>query len=194
MFIVHKKGIKLDGSHPTLLYAYGGFNISTTPYFSNTNFILLENNGVYAEANIRGGGEYGEAWHKAGELLNKQNCFADFIAAAQYLIDQHYTTKDLLAVNGGSNGGLLIGAVMTQRPDLFKVALPEVGVMDMLRFQKFTVGAGWVAEFGSSDSAKYFPYIYKYSPLHNIKDGVQYPATMVFTADRDDRVCACTFI
>ncbi|MEO8712006.1 MAG: prolyl oligopeptidase family serine peptidase, partial [Parafilimonas sp.] len=188
MFIIHKKGIKMDGSHPTLLYAYGGFNISVTPYFSNAAFILLENNGVYAVANIRGGGEYGETWHKGGELLNKQNCFDDFIAAAQYLIDEHYTTKDLLAVNGGSNGGLLIGAVMTQRPDLFKVALPEVGVMDMLRFQKFTVGAGWVAEFGSSDSAKYFPYIYKYSPLHNIKDGVQYPATMVFTADHDDRV------
>ncbi len=188
MFIVHKKGIKMDGSHPTLLYAYGGFNVSITPYFSNAVFLLLENNGVYAVANIRGGGEYGEVWHKAGELLNKQNCFDDFIAAGEYLIDQHYTTKNLLAVNGGSNGGLLIGAVVTQRPDLFRVALPEVGVMDMLRFQKFTVGAGWVVEFGSSDSAKYFPYIYKYSPLHNIKDGVQYPATLVFTADHDDRV------
>ncbi len=188
MFLVHKKGIKLDGSHPTLLYAYGGFGSSSTPYFSNTKIILYENDGVFAMPNIRGGGEYGEKWHKGGNLLNKQNCFDDFIAAAQYLIDQKYTSKEKLAVNGGSNGGLLVGAVMTQRPDLFKVAIPEVGVMDMLRFQKFTVGWGWSVEYGSSDSAKYFPYLYKYSPLHNIKDGVEYPATLVVTADHDDRV------
>ena len=188
MFIIHKKGIKLDGSHPALLYAYGGFNVSLTPYFSNTAFILLENNGVYAVANLRGGGEYGETWHKAGNLLNKQNVFDDFIAAGEYLINKKYTTRERLAINGGSNGGLLIGAVMAQRPDLCKVALPEVGVMDMLRYQKFTVGWGWAVEYGSSDSAKYFSYLYKYSPLHNIKSGVAYPATMVFTADHDDRV------
>jgi prolyl oligopeptidase len=188
MFLVHKKGIKLDGSHPTLLYAYGGFGSSSTPYFSNTKIILYENDGVFAMPNIRGGGEYGEKWHKGGNLLNKQNCFDDFIAAAQYLIDQKYTSKEKLAINGGSNGGLLVGAVMTQRPDLFKVAIPEVGVMDMLRFQKFTVGWGWSVEYGSSDSAKYFPYLYKYSPLHNIKDGVEYPATLVVTAYHDDRV------
>ncbi len=188
MFLVHKKGIKLDGSHPTLLYAYGGFGSSSTPYFSNTKIILYENDGVFAMPNIRGGGEYGEKWHKGGNLLNKQNGFDDFIAAAEYLIDQKYTSKEKLAINGGSNGGLLVGAVMTQRPDLFKVAIPEVGVMDMLRFQKFTVGWGWSVEYGSSDSAKYFPYLYKYSPLHNIKDGVEYPATLVVTADHDDRV------
>lgn len=188
MFLVHKKGIKLDGSHPTLLYAYGGFNASSTPEYSNSNIILYENDGVFAMPNIRGGGEYGEKWHKGGNLLNKQNCFDDFIAAAEYLIDKKYTSKDKLAINGGSNGGLLIGAVMTQRPDLFKVAIPEVGVMDMLRFQKFTVGWGWQVEYGSSDSAKYFPVLYKYSPLHNIKAGVEYPATLATTADHDDRV------
>jgi len=188
MFLVHKKGLKLDGSHPTLLYAYGGFNVSSTPYFSNSKVILYENDGILAVANIRGGGEYGEKWHKAGNLLNKQNCFDDFISAAEYLIDHKYTSKEKLAINGGSNGGLLIGAVMTQRPDLFRVCLPEVGVMDMLRFQKFTVGWGWAVEYGSSDSAKYFPYLYKYSPLHNIKEGVEYPATMIMTADHDDRV------
>lgn len=188
MFLVHKKGIKLDGSHPTLLYAYGGFSSSSTPYYSNTNIILYENGGVFAMPNIRGGGEYGEKWHKGGNLLNKQNCFDDFIAAAEYLIDKKYTSKDKLAINGGSNGGLLVGAVMTQRPDLFKVAIPEVGVMDMLRFQKFTVGWGWQVEYGSSDSTKYFPVLYKYSPLHNIKTGVEYPATLVTTADHDDRV------
>jgi len=188
MFLVHKKGIKLDGSHPALLYAYGGFGVSSTPYFSNSKIILYENNGVFAMPNIRGGGEYGEKWHKGGNRLNKQNGFDDFVAAAEYLIDKKYTSKEKLAINGGSNGGLLIGAVMTQRPDLFKVALPEVGVMDMLRFQKFTVGWGWAVEYGSSDSAKYFPVLYKYSPLHNIKDGVEYPATLVMTADHDDRV------
>ncbi len=188
MFLVHKKGMKLDGSHPTLLYAYGGFNASSTPYFSNTKVILYENDGIFAMANIRGGGEYGEKWHKAGNLLNKQNCFDDFIAAAEYLIEKKYTSKEKLAINGGSNGGLLVGAVMTQRPDLFRVCLPEVGVMDMLRFQKFTVGWGWTVEYGTSDSAKYFSYLYKYSPLHNIKDGVEYPATLILTADHDDRV------
>ncbi|MEI6457223.1 MAG: prolyl oligopeptidase family serine peptidase, partial [bacterium] len=188
MFLVHKKGIKLDGSHPTLLYAYGGFSASSTPWFSNTKIILYENDGVFAMPNIRGGGEYGEKWHKGGNLLKKQNCFDDFIAAAEYLIDQKYTSREKLAINGGSNGGLLVGAVMTQRPDLFKVAIPEVGVMDMLRFQKFTVGWGWTVEYGSSDSLKYFPYLYKYSPLHNLKDSVEYPATLVLTADHDDRV------
>ncbi len=188
MFLVHKKGIKLDGSHPTLLYAYGGFDISTTPFFNPTSYILLENNGVYAIANIRGGGEYGEAWHKAGMLQNKQNVFDDFIAAGEYLINNNYTTKEKLAVLGGSNGGLLIGAMITQRPDLFKVAFPEVGVMDMLRFQKFTSGVFWTSEFGSSDSSAHFPFLYKYSPLHNIRDNVQYPATLVVTADHDDRV------
>ena len=188
MFLVHKKGIKLDGSHPTLLYAYGGFGASSTPYYSNTKIILYENDGVFAMANIRGGGEYGETWHKGGNLLNKQNGFDDFIAAAEYLIDKNYTSKEKLAINGGSNGGLLVGAVMTQRPDLFKVAIPEVGVMDMLRYHKFTVGWGWMVEYGSPDSAKYFPVLYKYSPLHNIKAGVEYPATLALTADHDDRV------
>lgn len=188
MFIVHNKNLKLNIPHPTLLYAYGGFDVSITPNFSPSIYILLEQNGIYAVANIRGGGEYGEKWHKGGNLLNKQNVFDDFTSAAEYLISNNYTSKDLLAINGGSNGGLLVGAVMTQHPELFKVALPEVGVMDMLRFQKFTVGWGWTVEYGTSDSAKYFPYIYKYSPLHNIKKDVSYPATMIFTADHDDRV------
>ena len=188
MFLVHKKGIKPDGSHPTLLYGYGGFAISETPYFSSSSYILMEQDGIFAVANLRGGGEYGEKWHKAGNLLNKQNVFDDFIAAAEYLINHNYTKRELLAVNGGSNGGLLVGAVMTQRPDLFKVALPEVGVMDMLRFQKFTIGWGWTVEYGNSDSARYFPYLLKYSPLHNIQKGTHYPATLIFTADHDDRV------
>jgi prolyl oligopeptidase len=188
MFIVHKKGLKLDGKNPTFLTAYGGFNISITPGFSAANIILLENGGVYAEANLRGGGEYGESWHKAGMLGKKQNVFDDFIAAAEYLVKEKYTSKDRMAIAGGSNGGLLVGAVMTQRPELFGVAFPAVGVMDMLRFHKFTVGWGWAVEYGSSDNAKDFPYLYAYSPLHNFKDGACYPATMVTTADHDDRV------
>jgi len=188
MFIVHKKGLVLDGKNPTLLYAYGGFNISETPGFSAANIILLENGGVYALANIRGGGEYGEAWHKAGMLDKKQNVFDDFIAAAEYLIKEKYTSTPRLAVLGGSNGGLLIGAVMTQRPELFGVAFPAVGVMDMLRYHKFTVGWGWAVEYGSSDKEDQFRYLIKYSPLHNLKPGVCYPATMVTTADHDDRV------
>jgi len=188
MFLVYKKGLKLDGRNPAFLYAYGGFNISLTPSFSVSNIILLENGGIYAMANLRGGGEYGEAWHKAGMLDKKQNVFDDFIAAAEYLVREKYTSRDRLAIAGGSNGGLLVGAVMAQRPELFGVAFPAVGVMDMLRFHKFTVGWGWSVEYGSSDSEKQFPYLYAYSPLHNLKPGVCYPATMVTTADHDDRV------
>ena len=188
MFIVHKKGLKLDGKNPTYLTAYGGFNISITPSFSAATIILLENGGVFAEPNLRGGGEYGEAWHKAGMFDKKQNVFDDFIAAAEYLIKEKYTSTPRLAIEGGSNGGLLVGAVMTQRPDLFGVAFPAVGVMDMLRYHKFTVGWGWAVEYGSSDNEKDFPYLYAYSPLHNFKEGVCYPATMVTTADHDDRV------
>jgi len=188
MFIVHKKGLILDGKNPTFLTAYGGFNISETPGFSAANIILLENGGVYAKPNLRGGGEYGEVWHKAGMLEKKQNVFDDFIAAAEYLIKEKYTSKERLAIAGGSNGGLLVGAVMTQRPELFRVAFPAVGVMDMLRYHKFTIGWAWAVEYGSSDNAKDFPYLYAYSPLHNFKDGACYPATMVTTADHDDRV------
>lgn len=189
MFITHKKGIKLDGTAPTLLYAYGGFNISETPYFNPTNLVLLENGGIFVTANLRGGGEYGEKWHKGGMLLNKQNVFDDFIAAAEYLIKEKYTSKESLAIEGGSNGGLLVGACMTQRPDLYAVAFPAVGVMDMLRFHKFTVGYGWVVEYGSSEKSKAdFENLYRYSPLHNLKAGTSYPATMITTADHDDRV------
>jgi prolyl oligopeptidase len=188
MFIVHKKGLKLNGDNPTLLYAYGGFNSSKTPYFKVDRLVWLENNGVFALANIRGGGEYGENWHRAGMRLNKQNVFDDFIAASEYLIDQEYTSPDHLTIQGGSNGGLLIGAVINQRPDLYKVAFPEVGVMDMLRFHKFTIGWAWVNEYGSSDDSIQFENLYNYSPLHNISSDLDYPAVMVITADHDDRV------
>lgn len=188
MFIMHKKGLKLDGNNPTLLYAYGGFNISLTPSFSVSRIMFLENGGVYAIANLRGGGEYGEDWHKAGMLERKQNVFDDFIAAAEFLIKEKYTSSAKLAIHGGSNGGLLVGACMTQRPELFKVALPAVGVLDMLKYHKFTIGWGWAVEYGSSDKKEQFDYLIKYSPLHNVKKDVNYPATMIMTADHDDRV------
>jgi len=188
MFIVHKKGLKLDGHNPTILYGYGGFNISLSPYFSPTRIAWLEQGGVFAMANLRGGGEYGEAWHEAGMRLNKQNVFDDCIAAAEYLIHEKITSPERLALQGGSNGGLLVGAVINQRPDLFKVALPQVGVMDMLRFQKFSAGSGWVSDYGSSDDATQFKYLLGYSPLHNLKTGGSYPATLVTTSDHDDRV------
>lgn len=188
MFITYKKGIKLDGTNPTMLYAYGGFNISLTPSFSIANLVFLENGGVYCQANLRGGAEYGEEWHKGGMLENKQNVFDDFIACAEWLIANKYTSSKRLAIRGGSNGGLLVGACMTQRPELFAVAIPQVGVLDMLRYHKFTVGWGWAVEYGSSENPEQFKYIYKYSPLHNVKQGTCYPATMITTADHDDRV------
>jgi len=189
MFLVHKKDLPKNGENPCLLYAYGGFNISLTPYFSTARILLLENGGVFAMPNLRGGGEYGEDWHQAGMLMKKQNVFDDYIAAAEYLIKEGYTKSEKLAIQGGSNGGLLIGAVITQRPDLFAVAFPAVGVMDMLRYHKFTVGKGWIPEYGSSEqSEEIFNYLRGYSPVHNIKAGVEYPATMVTTGDHDDRV------
>ncbi|MFL5604516.1 MAG: prolyl oligopeptidase family serine peptidase, partial [Gemmatimonadaceae bacterium] len=188
MFITAKKGIVLNGNNPTLLYAYGGFNISETPAFSAANIAWMEMGGIYALANIRGGAEYGKAWHEGGMLAKKQNVFDDFIAAAEYLIREKYTSTPKLAIRGGSNGGLLVGAVMTQRPDLFGVALPEVGVMDMLRFQKFTIGWAWTSDYGSSDDPDQFKVLRAYSPLHNIKPGTCYPPTLAFTADHDDRV------
>ncbi len=188
MFIVHKKGLKLNGKNPTYLYGYGGFNISITPGFSPARIMFMEQGGIVVDVNLRGGGEYGEKWHEGGMLANKQNVFDDFIAAAEYLIAKRYTSPGKLAIAGGSNGGLLVGAAMTQRPDLFAVALPAVGVMDMLRYHKFTVGWGWSVEYGNSDDAEQFEYIYEYSPLHNLRPGTCYPATLVTTADHDDRV------
>ncbi|MEM6769299.1 MAG: prolyl oligopeptidase family serine peptidase, partial [Bacteroidota bacterium] len=188
MFLVHQKGLALDGNNPTYLYGYGGFNISLSPGFSTFRIPMLENGAVFAMANLRGGGEYGEAWHQGGMLKNKQNVFDDFIAAAEFLITEGYTKPSKLAIAGGSNGGLLVGACMTQRPDLFAVAFPAVGVMDMLRYHKFTVGKGWIPEYGSSEDPEMFPYLRAYSPLHNLNDGTAYPATMVTTADHDDRV------
>ena len=188
MFITYKKGLKLDGNNPTYLYGYGGFNISLTPAFSVGNLVWMEMGGVYAQPNLRGGGEYGEEWHQGGMKLKKQNVFDDFIAAAEWLIANKYTSTPKLSIGGGSNGGLLVGAALTQRPDLFGAALPAVGVMDMLRFQKFTIGWAWVSDYGSSDNADEFKALYKYSPLHNIKPGTSYPPTMITTADHDDRV------
>lgn len=189
MIITHKKGIELDGSNPTMLYGYGGFNVSLTPSFSTANTVWLENGGVYAVANLRGGGEYGKKWHKAGTQLQKQNVFDDFIAAGEFLIEEGYTSSEKLAIKGGSNGGLLVAACMTQRPDLFKVALPAVGVLDMLRYHTFTAGAGWAYDYGTSeDNEEMFTYLLGYSPVHNVKEGVEYPATLITTADHDDRV------
>ena len=188
MFITLKKGTKLNGKNPTLLYGYGGFNISITPGFSPARAALLDMGGIYAVANIRGGGEFGEQWHAAGTKERKQNVFDDFISAAEYLIKEKYTASDFLAIQGGSNGGLLVGACMTQRPELFRVALPAVGVLDMLRYDKFTIGRAWSTDYGLSEDKDGFAYLSKYSPLHNIKKGVKYPATMVTTGDHDDRV------
>lgn len=189
MFITHKKGIKLDGKNPTYLYAYGGFNVSLGPSFSTSRIVWLENGGIYAQPNLRGGGEYGEEWHKAGTKMQKQNVFDDFIAAGEYLISEGFTSSEYLAIAGGSNGGLLVGATMTQRPDLAKVAFPAVGVMDMLRYHKFTAGAGWASDYGTAeDSKEMFEYLKKYSPVHAFKPGTSYPATLVTTADHDDRV------
>jgi prolyl oligopeptidase len=188
MFITHKKGLRLDGNNPTYLYGYGGFNISLTPAFSVSILVWMEMGGVFAQPNLRGGGEYGEDWHQAGMKLKKQNVFDDFIAAAQWLIDNKYTSTPKLAIGGGSNGGLLVGAALTQRPDLFGAALPAVGVMDMLRFQNFTIGWAWVSDYGSSADPEEFKALYAYSPLHNIKPGTSYPPTLITTADHDDRV------
>lgn len=188
MFIVHKKGLAKNGSNPTYLYGYGGFNVNVTPTFSVSRILLLENGGIFAMPNLRGGGEYGEEWHKAGMLLNKQNVFDDMIAAAEYLIAEGYSGKEKLAIAGGSNGGLLVGACINQRPDLFAVAFPAVGVMDMLRYHTFTVGWGWVPEYGSSEDSIHFPNLLAYSPYHNLKPGTVYPSTLVTTADHDDRV------
>jgi prolyl oligopeptidase len=189
MMITYKKGLKLDGKNPTILYGYGGFDISITPSFSVSNLVWMENGGVYAVANLRGGGEYGKKWHDGGIKMQKQNVFDDFIAAAEYLIAQKYTSSDFLAIQGGSNGGLLVGATMTQRPDLMKVALPAVGVMDMLKYHTFTAGAGWSYDYGTAnDSVEMFNYLKGYSPVHNVKKGVKYPATLITTGDHDDRV------
>ena len=188
MFVSHKKGLKLNGKNPCYLYGYGGFQINLTPSFSTTAVMFMEQGGVWCVVNLRGGSEYGEEWHKGGMLENKQNVFDDFIAAAEYLIDKGYTSSKKLAIAGGSNGGLLVGACMTQRPDLYAVALPAVGVLDMLRYHRFTIGHGWVVEYGSADNKEQFEYLLKYSPLHNLREGVEYPATLVTTGDHDDRV------
>jgi prolyl oligopeptidase len=189
MIITHKKGVKLNGKNPTMLYGYGGFNVSLTPSFSVSNLVFMENGGVYAVANIRGGGEFGDDWHNMGTKMNKQNVFNDFISAAEHLIKEKYTSKEYLAISGGSNGGLLVGACMTQRPELFRVCFPAVGVLDMLRYHKFTAGAGWSYDYGTADDSKeMFEYLYKYSPVHSARKGTCYPATMVMTADHDDRV------
>jgi prolyl oligopeptidase len=188
IFIVHRKDMMRNGDNPTLLYGYGRFNIPITPTFMVSRLVWLELDGILAVANLRGGGEFGEEWHQAGSLLKKQNCFDDMIAAAEYLISHDYTKAARLAIEGRSNGGLLVGACMTQRPDLFGVALPAVGVLDMLRFHKFTIGWAWVSDYGSADDPEQFAALYKYSPLHNLKPGVQYPATLITTADHDDRV------
>jgi prolyl oligopeptidase len=188
MFIVKKKGTILDGNNPTLLFGYGGFNLSKSPEFKTERLAFLENGGIFAMPNLRGGGEYGEDWHKAGTKLKKQNVFDDFIAAAEYLIKEKYTNPKKLAIGGRSNGGLLVGAAMTQRPELFKVAIPTVGVMDMLRFHKFTIGWAWKSDYGSSENEEEFKALYAYSPLHNLKEGKNYPATLVTTGDHDDRV------
>ncbi len=188
MFVSHKKGLKLNGKNPCYLYGYGGFQINLTPSFSTTAVMFMEQGGVWCVVNLRGGSEYGEEWHKGGMLENKQNVFDDFISAAEYLIDKGYTSSEKLAIAGGSNGGLLVGACMTQRPDLYAVALPAVGVLDMLRYHRFTIGHGWVVEYGSADNKEQFGYLLKYSPLHNLREGVEYPATLVTTGDHDDRV------
>jgi len=189
MFLVYKKGIKLDGNNPTLLYGYGGFNIVTAPSFSSTRLALLEQGVIYASCNMRGGGEYGEKWHEAGTKLKKQNVFDDFIAGAEYLISNKYTNPSKLAIQGGSNGGLLVGAVSNQRPELFRAVIEQAGVMDMLRFQKFTIGWNWIADYGSSEANEAeFKALYAYSPIHNVKPGTKYPATLITTADHDDRV------
>ena len=188
IFIAHKKGIKLDGSNPTILYGYGGFNVSETPTYRVTAAVWMQMGGIYVTTSLRGGGEYGAEWHDAGTKLKKQNVFDDFIASAEWLIENKYTSPAKLAINGGSNGGLLVGAVLNQRPELFGAAVPQVGVMDMLRFHKFTIGWAWVSDYGSSDKADEFKALYAYSPLHNIKRGKSYPPIMVMTADHDDRV------